>query len=64
MTACSRCETPAERGDLRCAICALPVPRASTPAPSQTRVQVLRCNECNAAVAFDPTVQAPRCGFC
>ncbi|MEJ7596496.1 MAG: hypothetical protein WKG01_01195 [Kofleriaceae bacterium] len=64
MTRCSRCETPAERGDLRCAICALPVPRTGGPAPSQTRVQILRCNECNAAVAFDPSVQAPRCGFC
>ena len=64
MTACSRCETAAEIGDLRCAICALPVPKATGPAPDKARVQILRCNECNAAIAFDPSAQAPRCGFC
>ena len=64
MTVCGRCETEAESGDLRCAICALPVPRATGPVPQQARVQILRCGECNAAIAFDPTAQAPRCGFC
>jgi hypothetical protein len=61
---CSRCESPLEEGDLRCAICALPVPIAATPRDAVTRAQVLRCTECNAAVAFNAEAQAPRCGFC
>jgi hypothetical protein len=62
---CTRCATPIEDGDLRCAICALPVP-ATGEAPSieKARVNVLRCTECNAAIAFSVEVQAPRCGFC
>lgn len=60
---CSRCESPLEDGDLRCAICALPVVVAVV-RDGTVRAQVLRCNECNAAVAFDPGAQAPLCGFC
>ncbi|MDB4963090.1 MAG: hypothetical protein JWP01_3089 [Myxococcales bacterium] len=63
MTGCTRCKTELEDGDLRCAICALPVPAA----PSGERsayAQILRCTECNAAVAFDAEARAPRCGFC
>lgn len=63
MTSCTRCVTPLEPGDLRCAICALPVP--ARPSPERpTRAQILRCMECNAAVAFDASRQAPHCGFC
>jgi len=64
MTACTRCETALEAGDLRCAICALPVPAAAQPSDGKPRAQVLRCGECGAAVAFSAEAQAPRCGFC
>ena len=66
MTAsCTRCDTALEDGDLRCAICALPVPFELKIVPAQSeRAHVLRCTECNAAVAFSADVQAPRCRFC
>lgn len=63
MSACTRCESPLEEGDLRCAICALPV-LVARPRDEIVRAQVLRCNECNAAIAFVAEAQAPRCGFC
>jgi hypothetical protein len=65
--ACTRCQTALEDGDLRCAICALPVPAADAAARSgdgAPRAQILRCRECGAAIAFSPEVRAPRCGFC
>lgn len=63
---CTRCESPIEDGDLRCAICALPVPApaASDAAARPVRAQVLRCVECGAAIAFSALAQAPHCGFC
>jgi len=62
---CTRCESPLEEGDLRCAICALPVPAPRAPAgAAKARAQVLRCVECGAAVAFSALAQAPSCGFC
>ena len=64
MTTCTRCETALEDGDLRCAICALPVPDAARPADGAPRAQILRCGECGAAVGFAPEARAPRCGFC
>lgn len=63
MSTCGRCAGQLEEGDLRCAICALPVPQHA-PTERQTRAQILRCSECNAGVAFVPDAQAPRCGFC
>ncbi|HEY0192701.1 MAG TPA: hypothetical protein VGC42_16390 [Kofleriaceae bacterium] len=66
MTACTRCETVLEAGDLRCAICALPVP-VNAPvigAPAAERPTVLRCDGCGAAVGFVAAARAPRCGFC
>lgn len=60
---CSRCESPIEDGDLRCSVCALPVPVAAA-AVEKARVQILRCTECGAAIAFDANKQAPACGFC
>ena len=63
MTACARCSTALEDGDLRCAVCALPVPVEARPLAT-ARAQILRCTWCNAAVAFSPAVQAPHCGFC
>lgn len=63
--ACTRCQTALEDGDLRCAVCALPVPDGSArPAEAKPRAQVLRCAECGAAIAFSAEAQAPRCGFC
>lgn len=60
---CARCASPLERGDLRCAICA-----ELAPAPAERRaaveVEVLRCAECSAVVAYDPDARAPRCAFC
>lgn len=61
---CTRCESPLEEGDLRCSICALPVPMEAVAREAIVRAQVLRCVECNAAVAFDAGAQAPLCGFC
>lgn len=63
MTGCTRCDTPIEDGDLRCAVCALPVPAAAHVA-DQARSQILRCTECGAAIGFDANKQAPACGFC
>ncbi|HEX5059707.1 MAG TPA: hypothetical protein VFV99_10125, partial [Kofleriaceae bacterium] len=60
---CSRCASPLEDGDLRCAVCALPVPVAPARI-DKVRVQVLRCTWCGAAIAYDANHQAPRCGFC
>ncbi len=59
---CARCDSPLEEGDLRCAVCALPVPahpRTATPG-----AKVLRCTECGAAIAFDANHEAPACAFC
>ena len=62
---CARCQTQLEHGDLRCAICALPVP-ASEPGERlrSAYAQVLRCDECAAAIAFSALAQAPHCAFC
>ncbi len=62
-SACSRCRTPLELGDLRCAVCALPAP-LPPPRVVGEAAKIVRCTECNAAVAFSPDVQAPRCAFC
>jgi hypothetical protein len=63
MTACARCETALEDGDLRCAICAFPVPGEAR-GDGPRYAQVLRCCGCGAAVAFSAEARAPRCGFC
>ena len=64
MNGCTRCASPLEHGDLRCAIGALPVAVVAQPRDATVRAQVLRCTVCNAAIAFSAEVQAPRCGFC
>lgn len=63
MSDCTRCDTPLEEGDLRCAVCALPVPPLANFA-QRARAQILRCTECGAAIAYDANKQAPACGFC
>ena len=66
LSPCHRCQSPIERGDLRCAICGLPTP--ATPqdhlATDEVVAAILRCNGCGAAVAYDAKVGAPKCGFC
>jgi hypothetical protein len=63
VTACSRCATPTEPGDLRCAVCAL-VMVAPAASPDAPRASVLRCTSCAAATAFSAEAQAPHCVFC
>lgn len=64
MSACTRCDAAIEEGDLRCPICALPVPAARNPQALVNRAQILRCTECAAAIAYSADAQAPRCAFC
>ncbi len=63
---CTRCASPLERGDFRCAICSLPTPVPATDATATTEVAaaVMRCQGCGAAVAYDVKVAAPKCAFC
>lgn len=65
--ACERCESPLEVSDLRCAVCGLPTRPLATEAgdaPESTVARVFRCHGCGAAIAYDATIGAPRCGFC
>jgi hypothetical protein len=68
MSACGRCASPLEAGDLRCAVCALAAPMALVadrgPDLAVAAIQILRCGECGAAVGFVAEVGAPRCAFC
>lgn len=65
---CSRCESPLEVGDLRCAICGQAAPDAREVTDQQGAnhqpVEILRCRGCGAAMAYDPEHQAPHCSFC
>ncbi len=60
---CTRCATPLEEGDLRCAVCALVVVFVPT-AVTRARAVILRCTECGAAIGYDANKHAPCCGFC
>lgn len=62
--ACTRCETPIENGDLRCAVCALVLAAPVAGAADAVRASVLRCTDCAAAIAFSAEKQAPHCSFC
>lgn len=62
---CSRCESPLEIEDLRCAVCALPTPVLQPgETPDEVVAQILRCHGCGAAVRYSAEVQAPQCDFC
>ena len=62
---CSRCSSPLEVEDLRCAVCALPTPKlAEDERPSESMAQILRCNGCGAGVQYSAEARAPRCDFC
>lgn len=60
---CDRCESPLERGDLRCAVCGDAAPHTAE-VRRTTEVEVLRCDGCGASLRYDPEVRAPRCTFC
>ncbi|MEM9070831.1 MAG: hypothetical protein AAGE52_20145 [Myxococcota bacterium] len=60
---CARCHSPTERDDLRCPVCALPLPRSDGGA-QRVVAKVLRCDSCGAALTYDVSVQAPKCAFC
>ena len=60
---CTRCATLLEEGDLRCAVCALPVAIVAERGV-KARARILRCTECGAAIGYDANKQAPACGFC
>lgn len=60
---CRRCESPLERGDLRCAICGEIAP-AALAEDTPLQVQILRCQGCAAAMRYDEEVGRPKCGFC
>lgn len=60
---CGRCETPLEAGDLRCSICGQAAP-VEVSAADKVQVQILRCQGCGAATAYDIEHQAPSCTFC
>jgi len=62
--ACARCTSPLEDGDVRCCVCALPIPGDAAAIPATSRARILRCNDCGAAVAFSPAHQSAHCGFC
>lgn len=64
MNPCTRCEAAIEDGDLRCPICALPVPVVRHPKGAPHRAQILRCTDCAAAIAYSAEKQAPACAFC
>ena len=61
---CARCESPLEREDLRCPICNLAAPDASSDDHDEISVEILRCDGCGAAVSYDVEARAPACAFC
>lgn len=61
---CTRCQSPLEKGDLRCAICGQAAPVEKESQEKKAVVKILRCTGCGAAIAYDPKYQAPRCSFC
>ncbi len=61
---CMRCHTVLDEGDLRCAVCALPVPVIEHKHYRTVYPEVLRCTECAAAITFVPAARAPCCAFC
>ena len=60
---CERCQSPLERGDLRCAICGAVVP-ADKVEREQLAIEVMRCDDCGAVTEYDVEFQAPHCAFC
>ncbi|MCC9603334.1 hypothetical protein LOC67_22520 [Stieleria sp. JC731] len=63
ITNCTQCETPLEKGDLRCSVCGYASPESNASIASE-KIQVLRCTSCGAALAYNAKKQAPHCSFC
>ncbi len=61
---CSRCDSPLETGDLRCAICGAAAPREVVQDRAEVETTLLRCKGCGAAISYDPDLRAPACSFC
>lgn len=64
MSHCQRCHSPLDASDLRCPICSLAAPENVQVQAGAARSEVLRCDDCGAAVSYTIEHQAPRCGFC
>ena len=61
---CTRCSSPLEHGDLRCAVCGLTTPVRAPAGALVERAKVMRCSDCGAAIAYDAAKAAPSCAFC
>jgi transcription elongation factor Elf1 len=61
---CGRCESPVESDDLRCPVCRHAAPAAARLDDAETSVEILRCQNCGAAVTYDVRARAPKCAFC
>lgn len=61
---CTRCRSPLLPDDLRCAVCALPVPAPVLAIVADEVARVVRCDECGAAVTYDAEKQGTSCAFC
>lgn len=62
-SACTRCGTATEVGDLRCAICAEPTPAKAAEVEVQPTT-LLRCTGCSAALSHEADKEGHACGFC
>lgn len=60
---CPRCDSPIEKGDLRCAVCSFAVRDLGADIET-TKANVVRCQGCGACVSYDVRAQAPKCAFC
>ena len=60
---CERCDARLERGDLRCAVCALAVPVDDAVVETES-LKVFRCNGCGAATSWSAEKKALACAFC
>lgn len=61
---CSRCRSSVEPGDLRCPVCSLAIVDSARRDGSHLRIEILRCDECGAAVNYSLKKKAPTCAFC
>jgi hypothetical protein len=60
---CSRCQSPCAFEDIRCAVCgiALALPQQAF---ARAVAQILRCEDCGAALRYSAEHQTAKCGFC
>jgi hypothetical protein len=61
-TPCHRCQSPCEAEDIRCPICG--IARAALQNVQREQVQILRCNDCGAAMKYSAEQAGIKCGFC